>query len=329
MLAIQRHGYESADDMPPPSSLPTLLPSTLPQRPIITDRPAPPPLFAEPPIIEPPSATPSATPRLIPPKGAGFKPIGQKSSSLKRFFPRDDEDMDVSPNVLAVPRSQESSHEKQSSALRVINEDTSIRTPQGDGPSPTEEPDRHRSRSQHSRPSDPPSPPLPQPSRQSVDPRIRRDDPRTTEAELPSKAPTPPVDEEQLFGVDSDKPLASSSRDGSYNIVSQVGEGTFGKVYKAQNVQTGVHVALKRIRMESEKDGFPVTAMREIKLLQSLRHANVVRLYEILVSSGKQQPCPHACSLFNDLSFRRGVHGIRIYGPRSNGHFVSVPVFIF
>ncbi len=134
MLAIQRHGYESADDMPPPSSLPTLLPSTLPQRPIITDRPAPPPLFAEPPIIEPPSATPSATPRLIPPKGAGFKPIGQKSSSLKRFFPRDDEDMDVSPNVLAVPRSQESSHEKQSSALRVINEDTSIRTPQGDGP---------------------------------------------------------------------------------------------------------------------------------------------------------------------------------------------------
>ncbi|PBL02596.1 Pkinase-domain-containing protein [Armillaria gallica] len=286
MLAIKRHGYESAEDMPPPSSLPTFLPSTLPQRPNITDRPAPLTLFAEPPIIEPPSATPSATPRLIPPKGAGFKPIGQKSSSLKRFFPRDDEDMDVSPNVLAVPRSQESSHEKQSSALRVINEDTSIRTPQGDGPSPTEEPDRHRSRSQHSRPSDPPSPPLPQPSRQSVDPRIRRDDPRTAEAELPSKAPTPPVDEEQLFGVDSDKPLASSSRDGSYNIVSQVGEGTFGKVYKAQNVQTGVHVALKRIRMESEKDGFPVTAMREIKLLQSLRHANVVRLYEILVSSG-------------------------------------------
>ncbi|KAK0491072.1 Pkinase-domain-containing protein [Armillaria novae-zelandiae] len=256
--------------MPPPSSLPTFLPSTLPQRPVITDRPS---LFVDPPTIEPPSATP----RLIPPKSAGFKPIGQKSSSLKRFFPRDDEDMDVSPDVLAVPRSQESSHEKQSSALRVNNEDTSIRTPRADGPSPTEEPDRL---------SDPPSPPLPQPSRQSVDPRIRREDSCTAEAELASKAPTPPVDEEQLYCVDSDKPLAGSSRDGSYNIVSQVGEGTFGKVYKAQNVQTGVHVALKRIRMESEKDGFPVTAMREIKLLQSLRHANVVRLYEILVSSG-------------------------------------------
>ncbi|KAK0468404.1 Pkinase-domain-containing protein [Desarmillaria tabescens] len=192
----------------------------------------------------------------------GFKPIGQKSSSLKRFFPRDDEDMDVSPDVLVAPRSQEFSHEKH----------------------PAEEPDRHRSRSQPSRPSDPSSPP-PQPSRPSVDPRVRREEPRTAEAELACKPSTPPVDEEQ-FGVDSDKPLAGSSRDGSYNIVSQVGEGTFGKVYKAQNVQTGVHVALKRIRMESEKDGFPVTAMREIKLLQSLRHANVVRLYEILVSSG-------------------------------------------
>lgn len=38
--------------------------------------------------------------------------------------------------------------------------------------------------------------------------------------------------------------------------------------------------------MESEKDGFPVTAMREIKLLQSLRHQNVVRLFEMMVSNG-------------------------------------------
>jgi CTD kinase subunit alpha len=39
--------------------------------------------------------------------------------------------------------------------------------------------------------------------------------------------------------------------------------------------------------MESERDGFPVTAMREIKLLQSLRHQNIVRLYEMMVSHGK------------------------------------------
>ncbi|KAL6300797.1 Pkinase-domain-containing protein [Sparassis latifolia] len=75
-------------------------------------------------------------------------------------------------------------------------------------------------------------------------------------------------------------------RDELYAIISQVGEGTFGKVYKARNTSNGRFVALKRIRMEAERDGFPVTAMREIKLLQSLRHANVVRLYEMLVSNG-------------------------------------------
>ncbi|TFY82721.1 hypothetical protein EWM64_g1293 [Hericium alpestre] len=77
-----------------------------------------------------------------------------------------------------------------------------------------------------------------------------------------------------------------SSQDELYIIVSQVGEGTFGKVYKARNAVNGLHVALKRIRMETERDGFPVTAMREIKLLQSLRHDNVVQLYEMMVSNG-------------------------------------------
>lgn len=71
-----------------------------------------------------------------------------------------------------------------------------------------------------------------------------------------------------------------------YEKLVQVGEGTYGKVYKARNNETGSFVALKRIRMEGEKDGFPVTAMREIKLLQSLQHVNVVRLYEMMVSNG-------------------------------------------
>lgn len=81
-------------------------------------------------------------------------------------------------------------------------------------------------------------------------------------------------------------PGSHESRGDLYAIISQVGEGTFGKVYKARNTVTKVYVALKRIRMEAERDGFPVTAMREIKLLQSLRHKNVVRLYEMMVSNG-------------------------------------------
>lgn len=71
-----------------------------------------------------------------------------------------------------------------------------------------------------------------------------------------------------------------------YERIVQVGEGTYGKVYKARNVETGELVAMKRIRMEAEKDGFPITAIREIKLLQGLRHPNIVNLVEMVVSKG-------------------------------------------
>ncbi|KAK1825317.1 serine/threonine protein kinase, CMGC, CDC2/CDK sub [Friedmanniomyces endolithicus] len=64
---------------------------------------------------------------------------------------------------------------------------------------------------------------------------------------------------------------------------SVIGSGTYGKVYKAMHVYTGRMVALKKLRMEGERDGFPVTATREIKLLQSLNHINVVPLQEVMV----------------------------------------------
>lgn len=66
---------------------------------------------------------------------------------------------------------------------------------------------------------------------------------------------------------------------------SVVGSGTYGKVFKAIHVYTKNMVALKKIRMEGEKDGFPVTAVREIKLLQSLKHENVVSLQEVMVEA--------------------------------------------
>ncbi|KAL4804903.1 hypothetical protein BDV18DRAFT_22749 [Aspergillus unguis] len=64
---------------------------------------------------------------------------------------------------------------------------------------------------------------------------------------------------------------------------SVIGAGTYGKVFKAIHVYTQRKVALKKIRMEGEKDGFPVTAIREIKLLQHLRNDNVVSLLEVMV----------------------------------------------
>ena len=52
----------------------------------------------------------------------------------------------------------------------------------------------------------------------------------------------------------------------------------------AKSRETGEIVALKKVRMDNEKEGFPITAIREIKILKSLTHNNVVKMKEIVVS---------------------------------------------
>lgn len=50
---------------------------------------------------------------------------------------------------------------------------------------------------------------------------------------------------------------------------------------------TGEIVALKRINTEAEENGFPITAIREVKILKALNHENIVTLKEIVISKGE------------------------------------------
>jgi cyclin-dependent kinase 9 len=72
-----------------------------------------------------------------------------------------------------------------------------------------------------------------------------------------------------------------------YEQLAKIGQGTFGEVFKARNRKTKQTVALKKILMENEKEGFPITALREIRILQLLKHENVTNLLEICRSKGK------------------------------------------
>lgn len=59
----------------------------------------------------------------------------------------------------------------------------------------------------------------------------------------------------------------------NYEKLEKVGEGTYGKVYKARDKRTGQMVALKKTRLEIEEEGVPSTALREVSLLQMLSHS--------------------------------------------------------
>ncbi|VDD79782.1 unnamed protein product [Mesocestoides corti] len=68
----------------------------------------------------------------------------------------------------------------------------------------------------------------------------------------------------------------------AFETLEQVGEGTYGHVYRARDCITGEIKALKKVRLENEREGFPITAVREIKILRQLRHENIVNLCEIV-----------------------------------------------
>jgi serine/threonine protein kinase len=67
---------------------------------------------------------------------------------------------------------------------------------------------------------------------------------------------------------------------------NQVGQGTYGIVFVGQDKATNEIVALKRINTEQEENGFPITAIREVKILKALHHVNIVTLKEIVTSKG-------------------------------------------
>ncbi|KAF7975517.1 hypothetical protein HWV62_9329 [Athelia sp. TMB] len=81
-------------------------------------------------------------------------------------------------------------------------------------------------------------------------------------------------------------------RQGDYDVTTKLGEGTFGEVHKAIHKQTRRAVALKRILMHNEKEGMPVTALREIKILKALKHPSIVDILDMFVvrSKGKESP---------------------------------------
>ena len=81
--------------------------------------------------------------------------------------------------------------------------------------------------------------------------------------------------------------------------IEKIGEGTYGVVFKGEdcscdiarqrkiycdnisagkNTKTNEIVAMKKIRLESEDEGVPSTAIREISLLKELQHPNIVCL---------------------------------------------------
>ena len=67
---------------------------------------------------------------------------------------------------------------------------------------------------------------------------------------------------------------------------SKLGEGTYGVVYKAIDTQNGETVALKIMKFDQEEDGIPPTTLREMSILRSISHTNIISLKDVIIQPG-------------------------------------------
>lgn len=73
----------------------------------------------------------------------------------------------------------------------------------------------------------------------------------------------------------------------NFQKIEKIGEGAYGIVYKAKDRITNQFVALKKIRLETESEGVPSTAIREISLLKELEHPGIVQLLDVVHADQK------------------------------------------
>lgn len=73
----------------------------------------------------------------------------------------------------------------------------------------------------------------------------------------------------------------------AYRKDMKLGEGTYGCVFHATYLPTNEQVVLKLVRMEQEEDGIPPSSVREVCILKSLNHPNILKLREVICEDMK------------------------------------------
>ena len=115
-------------------------------------------------------------------------------------------------------------------------------------------------------------------------------------ASLPAQSLPMPINQARLAAnaasTSSSALLASSTISSTsstllahgYHLLSQVGQGGFGEVYKARDTRHNRFVAIKQISLQalSPKDIIQATDSynREVMLMKGLKHANIPRMYD-------------------------------------------------
>jgi len=118
--------------------------------------------------------------------------------------------------------------------------------------------------------------------------------PNASASETPSRGFTPSKrrklspPQERIFPLEPPEILPCRNVD-IFEKLNHIEEGTYGIVYRAREKATGEIVALKKLKLDREKNGFPITSLREISTLMAARHPNIVNIREVVMGDTLSQ----------------------------------------
>ena len=76
----------------------------------------------------------------------------------------------------------------------------------------------------------------------------------------------------------------------NFEHLNVIDEGSYGVVYRAKDKETGEIFAVKKVKLDfsnsgESKEGFPISALRELSTLIDLKHENIVNVKEVVYGS--------------------------------------------
>ncbi|QCD81846.1 male germ cell-associated kinase [Vigna unguiculata] len=96
--------------------------------------------------------------------------------------------------------------------------------------------------------------------------------------------------------VSSETSAACLGNTYEYKLIKEVGDGTFGSVWRAINKQTGEVVAIKKMKKKYYSWEECVN-LREVKSLRKMNHPNIVKLKEVI------RECDTLCLVFEYMEY--------------------------
>jgi serine/threonine protein kinase len=117
--------------------------------------------------------------------------------------------------------------------------------------------------------------------------------------------PTERLDRRKDLAEPVDDPLVGRVLDSKYELVSRLGEGGMGAVYRARRLHIGDEVAVKILLKEYVASAEAVERFRrEARAAALLRHTNVVGIYDFGEARGEDAPAYIVMELVEGMSLR-------------------------